>query len=116
MAVTVHIDQSAINRAFADLAPSAALHKTAIRTAGVALSLMIQQTLRQQGKDYYDAAADATSMDETAEGVSVSIALSLIHILSMHATKPDAAPLRGKCSSGTRLSTRTDFWACSTPG
>nr|DAS08967.1 MAG TPA: hypothetical protein [Caudoviricetes sp.]DAU31551.1 MAG TPA: hypothetical protein [Caudoviricetes sp.] len=36
--------------------------------------------------------------------------------LSMHATKPDAAPLRGKCSSGTRLSTRTDFWACSTPG
>lgn len=74
MAVTVHIDQSAINRAFADMAPSAALHKTAIRKAGVALSLMIQQTLRQQGKDYYDAAADATSMEETAEGVSVSIA------------------------------------------
>lgn len=74
MAVTVHIDQTAIDRAFADMAPSATQHKAAIRKAGVALSLLIQQTLRQQGKDYYDAAADATSMEETAEGVSVSIA------------------------------------------
>ena len=74
MAVTVHIDQTAIDRAFADMAPSASQHKAAIRKAGVALSLLIQKTLRQQGKDYYDAAADATSMEETAEGVSVSIA------------------------------------------
>lgn len=74
MAVTVHIDQTAIDRAFADMAPSASQHKAAIRKAGVALSLLIQQTLRQQGNDYYDAAADATSMEETAEGVSVSIA------------------------------------------
>lgn len=74
MAVTVHIDQTAIDRAFAEMAPSAARHKTAIRKAGVALSLLIQETLRQQGKDYYDSAADATAMEETAEGVSVSIA------------------------------------------
>ena len=74
MAVTVHIDQTAIDRAFAEMEPSAARHKTAIRKAGVALSLLIQETLRQQGKDYYDGAADATAMEETAEGVSVSIA------------------------------------------
>lgn len=74
MAVTVHIDQTAIDRTFADMDPSAARHKTAIRKAGVALSLLIQETLRQQGKDYYDGAADATTMEETAEGVSVSIA------------------------------------------
>lgn len=74
MAVTVHIDQTEIDRAFADMEPSAARHKTALRKSGVALSLLIQETLRQQGKDYYDGAADATTMEETAEGVSVSIA------------------------------------------
>lgn len=74
MAVTVHIDQKAIDKAFANMMPDKSTHRTAIRKAGVAVSLMIQHTLRQQGKDYYDAAADATTMQEEADGVSISIA------------------------------------------
>lgn len=74
MAITVQIDSKEIERVFADMKPSSAQHKTAIRKAGVALSLLIQKTLRQQGNDYYDGAADATSMEETSDGVSVSIA------------------------------------------
>ena len=42
MAVTVHIDQTEIDRAFADMEPSSARHKTALRKSGVALSLLIQ--------------------------------------------------------------------------
>jgi len=94
MGIAVHIDQSEIDRAFADLSPSTEQHKVGIRKAGVALSLLIQKTLRQQGKDYYDGAADATSMEESSEGVTVSIAWRGIGIHWVGTQRYLGGPLR----------------------